>query len=99
VLDTHWEDHQPGYRVDFWTFKLGGSGEINPNVTPYSSEFQVDDARDVHEVVAWAEDNVRAWLTKHPDRPRTYVVYVIHERVDLGKGLIRVVGQDPLRSH
>src|SRR6478609_8429022 len=93
-LNTRWEDHEPVYRVDFWTFTATHAGDVDPDVTPYSSEWDLTEARDVNEVVAWAEDNVREWLAEHPDRPRTYVVYVVRERGEASRGLIRIFGED-----
>jgi len=70
--DTRWEVDRPSYRVYFWEPGL-------------SDEWQLTDADDVREVMAWAEANANG---------RQFVVYVAAEDRDQ-PGLIRLFGVEP----
>ena len=79
--DTQWEVDVPTYRVYFFTRPESGGGWA-------SSEFQLVDARDVREVLSWAESNSQG---------RTYIVYAVVDRAADAKGLLTLVGHDPNR--
>lgn len=75
--DIGWELDEPAYRAYFWSD--GGSR---------SDEFELQDARDVFEVIDWANG---------PDgRGRDFTLYAV---VDHGneRGLVHLAGVDPTR--
>jgi hypothetical protein len=73
--DQNWEIDKPYYRVCFW------------DAAATSYEYQVSQADDVAEVMAWAEGERGT---------RTFTLYacVQHD----GLGLVRLAGVDPTRA-
>jgi hypothetical protein len=83
--DTGWEVEATVYRVYFWAPRR----TENPSQTPAwtSDEHELLGARDVVEVVDWAEANAAG---------RRYTLYVVLEKPGgSGRGLIRLAGVDP----
>lgn len=76
--DAEIEIDSPTYRVYFWERQVTQEGE-----TPgfKSFEHEITDARDVHEVLRWAEANAGGG---------TFTAYVL-----VGETLVRLSGQDP----
>ena len=74
--DVRWEVDAPVYRVYFW------SGET----LHQAEEFELTGAVDVHEVLAWAEENAPPGS-----------VYTLHAVVEMDgeKGLVHLAGVDP----
>jgi hypothetical protein len=74
--DVRWEVDSPVCRVYFWTGPTRHRAE----------EFELTGAEDVHEVLAWADENAP------PDS--TYTMYLV---VEAGgeKGLLHLAGIDP----
>jgi hypothetical protein len=86
--DTTWERRDPVYRVYFWSAPTDASRAHS------SYEWRLTDAIDVHEVIAWAEQERRG---------RTYELFVEHPHrmeartegwVD-APGLVRLAGTNP----
>jgi hypothetical protein len=73
--DTRWEVSTPTYRVYFWNADL------------VSDEYELVGARDVHEVLAWAEANAGPG--------RTYWLSVRVDDRNGEPGLLRLAGHDP----
>jgi hypothetical protein len=69
--DIEIEVDAPVYRVYFWKAEAG-----------VSTEYELSAATDVHEAIAWADENAG------PDR-----TYVLYARVD--RTLVRLSGTDP----
>jgi hypothetical protein len=78
--DEQWAKDHPSYRVYFWRKIAPG-----PDGAWGSDEWQIEDAADVHEVIAWAEEHAEG---------RTYVLYAVVDDPD-GPGLVRLAGTDP----
>jgi hypothetical protein len=86
---ARWELDHPEYRVYFWR-----AGRIAPDRTEeragyQATEYELSDARDVHEVLAWAAENAAA--------DQSYTIYVAIKRTE-GLGLARIFGVDPTRG-
>ena len=80
--DTEIAIDSPTYRVFFWE-RHGIHESATSGFT--SSEYEINDARDVHEMLRWAEVNAGN---------RTFTAYVV-----VNKALVRLSGQDPTRSN
>lgn len=74
--DVRWEVDSPNYRVYFWT---GEKGHV-------AQEFELTGAKDVHEVLAWANENAPVGST--------YTLYALVDR-NGEPGLVRLAGIDP----
>jgi hypothetical protein len=74
--DIRWEIDSPVYRVYFWT---------GPTLHE-SNEFELTGAEDVHEVLAWADENAPAGAT--------YTLYAVLER-NGEPGRVHLAGVDP----
>ena len=74
--DVRWEVDAPVYRVYFWTGETLHEAE----------EFELTGAEDVHEVLAWADENAP---------PES--IYTLYAVVEMGgeKGLVHLAGVDP----
>ena len=84
--DIRWEVDSPVYRVYFWT-QPPAPPDVPPEVVMYeSNEFELTGAQDVHEVLAWADENAPAGAM--------YTLYAVMER-NGGPGLVHLAGQDP----
>ena len=82
--DTEREDYDPTYRVYFWEHL--SYPVVPPQHTGYKSEeYELLQAANVREVLAWGEDNAG------PNR--TFTVYAVLDRCE-----IRLFGQDPTRG-
>lgn len=91
---VHPQPHQQGsrvkarsatFRVYFWSqLPAGESHEFR---AWQCDEYEIADA-DVYDVLAWAEERAAGsqW---------TYVVYVVLEDPDRGRGMVKLAGQDP----
>lgn len=83
--DISWEVELPTFRVYFWSqLPAGESHEFRAR---QCDEYEIADA-DVYDVLAWAEERTAGsqW---------TYVVYVVLEDPDEGRGMAKLAGQDP----
>lgn len=81
-LDEKWEVDFPKYRVYFWH---------NPIAHPImwtSYVYDVSDAHNVHQVLAWAEANARG---------RRYQVFALVDDRARGVGLLALAGSNPTR--
>jgi hypothetical protein len=79
-IDSAWEDHFPRYRVYFWN---------NPVAHPImwtSYVYELSEAHNVHQVLAWAEANARG---------RTYQVFAVAQDRDGPIGLLTLTGSNP----
>jgi hypothetical protein len=85
--DVTWEINQPTYRVYFWGRGESPSPKIPGHVRGlYCRERRVLDAFDIHQVIAWANDEA--------EPNETYMLYI--ERTESGEtGLVRLAGTDP----
>ena len=76
-----------GYRVDFWRpLTKPIPEEPDLGVTYEADEWEVDGARDVNEVLLWAESQATG---------RTFTVYAIHRDPERRRLLLRLYGTDP----
>lgn len=87
-----WEVNSPTYRVYFWERGVGAAGVPRDRVGFACTEFEITGARDVSEVIDWAEANAETG-GRH-DGERTYVLYAVADR-NGSTGLIRLAGDDP----
>jgi hypothetical protein len=76
--DERWQVLSPTYRVYFWE-------ALSPPPAMASDEYELVDATDVHEVLAWAEQRVLAH--------QSYEVFVVVDHPD--RGLVRLAGLCP----
>jgi hypothetical protein len=63
-----------------------------------SDEYEIEDARDVHEVIDWANAESGRRASERPDLSHTYGLYVVSQRPDRPAdeaGLILIAGIDP----
>jgi hypothetical protein len=92
---TSWEVDSPRYVVFFWERGFGPV-EVSPEQVGYAcSTYEVTDAVDAFEVLAWATANSGAGRgVIYPGSDRTFVLYAA---VGAERGLIRLVGVDPTR--
>jgi hypothetical protein len=89
--DIEWEVDQPIYRVYFWHHPLALLGWTPQQHMGYHcDEYRVRDAKDVHEVLAWAQTTAR------PEQTITVYVEHLHQG---SPGLIRLAGTDPTAPH
>jgi hypothetical protein len=87
--DTQWEEDAPVYRVYLWSQALAPPDIPSDLVGWQSEEYEIRDARDVHEVIAWAQ---------RPEHGgRAFALYVSIER-NGQPGLVRLAGVDPTRA-
>lgn len=87
--DVEWEQPNPVYRVYFWHRPPPPAGIPAERVMWHCNEQRLTGAKDVHEVIAWAIEQLPAG--DH------YVLYVEH--TDGGRrGLVRLAGVDPTES-
>ena len=84
--DIEWEVDQPVYRVYFWHQPPAPPGISQQQMGYHCSEYRLQGAVDVHEVIDWA------WATARPDQ--TFTLYVEHLQ-DGQPGLIHLAGRDP----
>jgi hypothetical protein len=81
-----WTDERPVYRAYFWS-QAGAPPEVDPDKAGWQSEeFEIRDAEDIHQVIAWAR--------RQDHRERTYTLYVVVE-CDGQPGLVHLAGVDP----
>ena len=80
------EDHDPAYRVYFWESTAPPGATDAESSMMASTEYRLSGAEDVHEVIAWAEAQVR------PDQ--AYELFV-EANLDSSVRLIRVSGLCP----
>jgi hypothetical protein len=86
--DMKWRHEPLAYRVYFWR-PLGGTTERPADIgIPYESdEFELTDARNVMEVIEWANADSAG---------RTYTLYAVSEDgVGGRRGMIHLAGVDP----
>ncbi len=77
------EENKPTYRVDFWKYTRPDLVAQERGLA--TEEWRVSGARDVHEVIAWADEHSLG---------RRYVLSVeFHE--ERGVGLVRLSGRFP----
>lgn len=89
-----WEVESPVYRVYFWERGVGGSGVPLDRVAFSSNEFEISGAKDVSEVIAWADATAGSVDNARHGEVRTYSLYAVAERHG-SQGLIRLAGSDP----
>jgi hypothetical protein len=87
--DTQWEDDTPVYRAHLWSHALAPPDIPSGMVGWHSDAYEIRDAQDVHEVIAWAQ---------RPEHGgRAFTLYVSIER-NGQPGLVRLAGVDPTRA-
>lgn len=77
------EENEPTYRVDFWTYTRPELAAQERGLA--TEEWRVSGARDVHEVIAWADQHSSG---------RQYVLSA-EFRQEQGTGLVRLSGKFP----
>lgn len=85
--DIEWEVEQPVYRVYFWHQPPAPPGVSQEHMGYHCDEHRLTGARDVHEVLRWANDTAR------PEQ--SFTLYVEHDNLDHERGLIHLAGIDP----
>src|SRR5438093_7828142 len=93
-----WEVDRPTYRVFFWERGFGPPDVPRQNVGYGCETYDVSDAEDVFEVLAWASANSGARRgVIYPGSDRTFAIYAV---VSVGErlGTVRLAGIDPNRS-
>ena len=86
--DERWEtDPVHDYRVVFWKQQAAPPGIPQERMMWMADEHDVLGAQDVHDVIAWADDEAR----------RRGSTYTLHAKVDRGAdgGLVWLAGIDP----
>jgi hypothetical protein len=95
---ARWEVHRPTYRVFFWERGFGPP-EVPRESVMYGCEvYDVSEAEDVFEVLAWASANSGARKgVIYPESDRTFALYAV---VAVGErlGTVRLAGVDPTRA-
>ena len=81
--DTFWEKDDPAYRVYFWHRQSD-----RPMAGWVSDEWRLSNV-DVAEVLVWAEKQAGE---------RRVTIWVEHDSVHSGRGMIRLLGWEPTRS-
>lgn len=85
--DIEWEVDQPVYRVYFWHQPPAPPGVAQEHMGYHCHEHRLTGADDVHEVLRWATD------TAQPEQ--SFTLYVEHDSLERGRGLIHLAGIDP----
>jgi hypothetical protein len=84
--DPRWETAAHDYRVVFWWQQKAPPRVRQEEMIWVALEYDVVDAEDVHEVIAWAENEAGSACT--------YALYVKLDRDD-SNGMIHIAGVDP----
>ena len=85
--DISWEVAQPVYRVYFW-HRLPAPPEVPSEHVGYRcEEYRLTEVNDVHEALRWVAD------TAGPEQ--TFTLYIEHDDVEGGRGLIHLAGVVP----
>ncbi len=88
--DATWSVGTPEYQVDFWTHLTDRLPDTPPELVGYKQDsYLVTDAKDVGEVIAWAEREAQG---------RIVVIYALLVDRDGRRGLVHLSGDDPTRS-
>jgi hypothetical protein len=88
VITVRWEYYEPDYRVDFWHQISPPEGSAAETMGYKQDSFRITGAKDVHEVLDWAEKNAN---------DRTFVVWGAYKTPE-GHGIVRVHGLDPTHN-
>lgn len=86
------EENFPRYRVCFWSRPRDIPAGIPPeDVSQIADEYEISDARSVHEVLAWAE--------AHSGPERTFCLYLLPEaQRHEGEWMYRLAGVNPTNA-
>jgi hypothetical protein len=63
------------YQVVFWTHQFPPPGHIQEQMGWAELTWDIQDAEDVYEVIAWAESYLHEFAAEHPGAQHSYCVY------------------------